>query len=497
MKQLNIQDAGFIYQETEQTPMHICGLGIYNQGSAKHGRLSKAEILRYVEQRIHAAPILKLKLFEVPGDWERPYWVEDQDFKLSSHINHIALPKPGNRSQLNELASQIISRPLDMSKPLWEVHIIEGVSNDDLADDSFAILTKIHHSCIDGGSGNNLISALHDLSAEAEPMPAPANDEHQPEIIPGKYELLARAYASNVINTLEQSIATTKKLPSLFKVAKELYRGEKDAGAKLSVPATRFNRTPTKERVLTTQRFELADIKDIKNAVEGTTVNDVMVCIVAGALRRYLDHYGELPDQSLGAMMPKNIRGAEDEDTHGNRVGGLFASIHTNIEDPLRRLKAIHTSTQKAKDFSEEAGTDNILPNLMGGFLFPRTGKALSKLLQKHHVMERLGPVILNTVITNVPGPNFPLFHAGAQMAEYAGIPPLTDGVGISHAVYSYMGVITLSAVTCKDMMDDPDFYRECFEQSFKELHDAVLQSSTEAEQPDSDYAEAEDKIRA
>lgn len=471
MKQLNIQDAGFIYQETESTPMHIGGLGIYNQ-SAKAPIRSKKDITEYLSARIHIAPIMKQKLHHVPGEWDRPFWVRDNEFKIDNHVHHIGLPNLGNISQLNELVSNIISQPLDMSRPLWEVYFIEGLNIDGLAKNSFAILTKIHHSCIDGASGANIIGAMHDLTTNAQAMPTPANDDEGEAVkLPGRYESLARAYASNVISSYEQSVSVSKRLPSLIKTVSQLYRGERKAGAKLKVPATRFNKTPGKSRLFASSQYSLDKIKAIKNAVPGTTVNDVMVAIIAGALRNYLAHHGELPDLPLGAMLPQNVRSESNEsDKHGNVVSGLFATIHTDIEDSVERLQAIHESVNEAKVFSNEENLAAIFPNLMGGFLYPKAGKALTRMNQHFHIMERLGPVVLNTVITNVPGPDFPLYHDGAEMVSYAGIPPLTDGVGISHAIYSYCGKISLAMVTCGGMMDDPEFYMQCCDVAYNEL---------------------------
>jgi WS/DGAT/MGAT family acyltransferase len=470
MKQLNIQDAGFIYQETDCTPMHISGLGIYDYASTSRQRAT-LQIIEYLEQRIHIAPILKKKLRHVPGGWDRPFWVDDEEFSLARHVHHLGLPALGNREQLNQLVSQIISEPLDMSRPLWEVYFIENLNNvEGVGKNSFAILTKIHHSCIDGASSANIICAMHDLEPDAKPMARPANDESSAKL-PGRYEVLARAYANNVVNSIEQSIAVCKRLPSLTKTATQLYRGERDSGAKLRVPNTRFNKTPGRERIFASGSFKIDDIKAVRRAAPGVTFNDVMVAVVSGGLRKYLQHHDELPAQSLGAMLPQNVRDeAAATESHGNMVSGLFTTIHTDIEDPLERLLAIHNSTTRAKQFAREEDLASIFPSLMGGFLYPRTGKAFARVNQRYRLMERIGPVVLNTVITNVPGPTFPLYHDGAKMVSYAGVPPLTDGVGLSHAIYSYCDQVTLAVVSCRDMMEDADFYLHCCAEAFAEL---------------------------
>jgi hypothetical protein len=191
-------------------------------------------------------------------------------------------------------------------------------------------------------------------------------------------------------------------------------------------------------------------------------------------MSRYLEHHDETPDGSLCAMLPQDIRGANEKMEFGNRVGGLFADLHSYIKDPIERLLAIHNSTTAAKHLAITMDTASVVQNYMGGFLNPNLGKGLNKVLQRTKLMERAGPFAVNTLITNVPGPNFPLYHAGAQMVSYWGIPPLMDCLGLGHAVFSYCGRISLSASACREMMPDPAFYMECVEASFKEILDAA-----------------------
>lgn len=480
MQQLNIQDAGFVYQETDKTPMHISGLGIFDQSTSNQSRMSLNELRAYIDKRLHLAPILKQKLLHTPMELERPYWVEDPDFDINSHVHQLRLPKPGNKEQLTALVAELSSPQIDMDKPLWEIYIIEGLNDyPGVAKDSFAMVTKIHHCCVDGGSGNNLYAALVDLEPDAAIPEAPVfdgMDEAQVVMSTGRYEMMANAYARNTVTAVEQAFSVTKRLPHLARTATALYRGRKESGAKLSVPLTRFNRTPEPERAFGFTTFDLPQLKAIKNAVDGVTVNDVVVCIVAGAMRKFLQSHGELPEQSLGAMMPKNLReGAEHEAKSGNMVGGLFASIHTDIADPKERLLAINASTKLAKDFASEMDTASIFPNLMGGFLYPKVGKAFTKLSQKHRLMERLGPVVLNTVITNVIGPPFDLYHAGAIQKSFMGLPPLTDGVSISHAIYSLKDTVSLGVVSCPSMIDDGHFYMQCCDESLEELYQSIV----------------------
>jgi WS/DGAT/MGAT family acyltransferase len=477
MKQLNIQDAGFIIQETDKTPMHICGVSIYNQPPLKgKQRASYDEIIDYIQARIHVAPIMQQKLKRVPGDWDRPYWIKDSDFSLRQHINHIALPAPGDRKQFYKLCSDIMSRPLNLKKPLWEIWIVEGLNDiEDLNQSSFALITKIHHACVDGSSGGQLVQMVNDMQPDGEPWPADPIADELEERIPGQFEMRANAFANNMISAFGQTASIAKRLPQLTKIATDLAKGERKTGAVLSVPTTRFNRTPSENRIFYATTFELTWLKAIrKNLVEGATINDVMVTIVAGGLRRYLAAKNELPELPMAAMLPKSLRAEGDTSKAGNAVGGLLVNIQTDIEDDVARLAAVHDRTTEAKEFSEHADTDSIFPNLMGGFLYPRNGKRLVRAQQRLKLMNRIGAVGLNTIITNVPGPNFSLYHMGARMVSFAGVPPLIDGVGIAHAIYSYCGNVQLSVMSCDDMMPDPEFYEQCLLDAYGSLIEAL-----------------------
>jgi len=477
MKQLNIQDAGFIIQETDKTPMHICGVSIYNEPrNKKKTRASYEEIIAYIQDRIHVAPIMQQKLKRVPGDWDRPYWIKDTEFSLPHHIHHIALPAPGNYQQFYKLCSEIMSRPLNLKKPLWELWVVEGLNDiNGLNQKSFALITKIHHACVDGTSGGQLVQMVNDLQPNAEPWPEDKSLTLKDERIPGDYELRAMALANNVVSAFDYTASVAKRLPKLTRIASDLAKGKRQSGAGLSVPTTRFNKTPNENRTFYATSFDLEWLKAIrKNLVDGATINDVMVTIVAGGLRKYLESKGELPDLPMAAMLPKNLRDADDDARDGNAVGGLLVNIHTDIDDDVERLAEVQKRTTEAKQFSEDADTDSLFPGLMGGFLYPRTGKRLVKAQQRLKLMNRLGAVGLNTIITNVPGPGFPLYHMGAKMVSFSGVPPLIDGVGIAHAIYSYCGNVQLSVMSCEDMLPDPESYEAFLQESYANLIDAL-----------------------
>lgn len=476
MKQLGNQDAGFVYNETPTTPMHIAGLGIYDQSTAPGGRLGHKDIIKYVQDRIHLAPIFRYKFVEVPFGLDKPYWIEDPNFDIEFHIRHIALPHPGDWRQLCILVSRLNSRPLDFNRPLWEAYIIEGLDNiEGLPKGSFAIMVKVHHSIVDGASGQSVFGALHDLTPDA--TPSVPDKPLTVERIPTSMELIGRALPNMLTRPLSQTSSFYKKAPNLIRNAIRLYTGDLQSGCKLRVPQTRFNHSISPHRVFEGTHFPLDDIKYIKNAVgQGTTVNDVMLNIVAGGMRKYLASHNEQPEESMCAMLPQDIRTEATRTQVGNQVGGIFADLHTDIDNPIDRLVAIHESTNLAKNLAVEMDTAAVVQNYMGGFFNPRMGRRFNRLLQKSRLMERFGPFACNTLVTNVPGPNFPLYHAGAQMVAYWGIPPLLDCLGLGHAIFSYCGKISLSAMADREMMPDPDFYISCLNAAYEESLQAAKQ---------------------
>ncbi|NRB41010.1 MAG: wax ester/triacylglycerol synthase family O-acyltransferase [Pseudomonadales bacterium] len=482
MKQLGNQDAGFVYNETPTTPMHIAGLGIYDQSTAPGGRLGHKDIIKYVQDRIHMAPIFRYKYVEVPFGLDKPYWIDDPDFDIEFHIRHIALPHPGDWRQLCILISRLNSRPLDFTRPLWEAYVIEGLDNiEGLPKGSFAIMVKVHHSIVDGASGQSVFAALHDLAPDAAPSvpTTPMTIDRNPT----SAELLGRALPNIIGRPLAQTGALYRKAPKLIRNAIRLYRGDLKSGCKLKVPATRFNTTLTPHRVFDGTFFQLDDVKYIKNTIgQGTTVNDVMLDIIAGGMRKYLQKHDELPDESLCAMLPQDVRTDETRSDTGTNVGGIFSDLHTDIEDPIERLLMIHESTSLAKNLALEMDTASIVQNYMGGFFNPKMGRRFNRLLQKTRVLERFGPFAANTLATNVPGPNFPLYHAGAEMVAYWAIPPIMDCLGLGHAIFSYCDRISLTAMACREMMPDPDFYIQCLDESYTEIMAAAKQQEADSQ---------------
>lgn len=469
MQQLSGLDASFLYLETGNTPMHIGSLSIYDQSTAPGGRVTFKEILAFFNERLHKARAFRQRLVNVPLSLDHPYWIEDPDFDLEFHVRHIALPQPGDWRQLCIQAARLHARPLDRKKPLWEAYVIEGLDNvEGVPKDSFALVTKVHHAAIDGVSGAQIAAAIHDLEPTSE-VDGP-NNAWVPERVPTGVELLTRSAVHTMAAPGKFGRLLYRSAPSLAKVAAGV--ASRQLKVPIRVPRTRFNGHVSPHRVFDGRSFDLNEVKAIKNSQTGTTVNDVVVTICGGALRKYLESKGELPRDSLVAMAPMSVRSDDQRDDAGNLVTAMSLQVRSDIEDPLERLLAVNRASFEAKKLTHTMGphlaTDaaEFLPSTVSGLL--------ARTYANSGLAERLPPLV-NTVITNVPGVNVPLYSMGSRMVATFGLGPVVHGLGLFQPVLSYNNTITISAVADRDMMPDPAFYAECLQASFDELKAATL----------------------
>lgn len=464
MQQLSGLDASFLYLETGTTPMHIGSLSIYDQSTAPGGHVTFKEILNFFESRLHKARAFRQRVVRVPLSLDHPYWIEDPDFDLEFHVRHIALPKPGDWRQLCIQAARLHARPLDMRKPLWEAYVIEGLDNvDGVPKGSFALVTKIHHSAIDGVSGVELSSAIHDLSPDSDVEPP--DRPWEPERLPTGVELLSKSLLRSVNSPVKFGRLIYRSAPSLAKVAAGV--SSRQLKIPVRIPRTRFNGTVSSHRVFDGRSFDLNEVKAIKNSQPGTTVNDVIVTVCGGAMRKYLESRNELPDDSLVAMAPMSVRPDEQRSAAGNLVTAMSLPVKSDIEDPLARLLAVHDESTQAKKLMFTMG-----PNLAADaaeFLPSTVSGLIARAYAGSGIPDRVPPVF-NTVITNVPGVNMPLYSMGSRMVATYGLGPVVHGLGLFQPVLSYNNTITISAVADRDMMPDPAFYIECVQSAFDEL---------------------------
>ena len=474
MKQLGILDSAFINLEQPNTPQHVGGLGIYDPSTAPGGFVRFKQVIANFEQRLNRLPLFRTRLVEVPGGIDRPYWVKDANFDVEFHLRHIALPHPGDWRQLCIQVARLHARPLDLSRPLWECYIIEGLDNiPNLPEGSFAVYTKMHHSLVDGAGGTSFMAALHDLEPEPKPQEVATDQPRLVDRDPTSAELLGRAAVNQLKGSVSLARGTLGLLGEMGKFALQVARKQIPM-PDIQAPRSRFNGPVGPHRIFEAAIFPLAEFRQIKDAT-GVKLNDVALAVVGGALARYLDAKGETPEGSLAAGLPVNLRTRRGETADNNQVGSIFASLHTDLRDPVERLKAIHASTTEAKEFGEKSPMLDTLK--AAGIFSPALTRTLASVWSDNHISRYL-PVNISTVITNVPGPSFDLYCAGARLVQYHGLGLLTPGVGLFHTVFTQSETVNLSVLGDRDIMPDPHFYIECLKESYEELRRAVSKPS-------------------
>lgn len=469
MHQLSGQDASFLYIETPNSPMHIGAIMIYDPSTVKGGKQGFKDILRAIESRLHLARSFREKIVNVPFHLDHPWWVEDKHFDLEYHVRHIRLPEPGDWRQLCIQVARLHARPLDLTRPLWEFTVVEGLDAiPGLPKGSYAIVTKVHHACIDGVSGVDMIEAIHDL--EPYPPELPQASPWVGENDPNPLELLTRAHIRILSQPFRFAEVLARSVPALGRVTRGFAERKFDQ-PQVQPPRTRFNHQITGHRVVEGRRFLLAEVRAMKNAIASATINDAVLTIVGGALRAYLESKQELPRESMIAMAPISVRGKEGKGALGNQVAAMTVALGTEIADPLERLRSVHEHASRAKEMTNAVGA-----KLMTDYsqFIPSTTAALAARLYTEYGLAEQMNVPFNCVVTNVPGPQIPLYSAGARMVTQFGLGPIFDGMGLIFPVLSYGGWITISLTSCREMMPDPGFFGQCLDTSYQALKEAA-----------------------
>lgn len=464
MQQLSAQDTLFLNLETPKTPMHVGGLYVFSPPS--HGRgFDYEEFKEFMVQRLHLSRVFRQRVVQVPLDLSRPYWIEDPDFELERHLLHVSLPAPGGLPELLDLASQLYSKPLDVTRPLWEMAVIEGLDNfPQLPKGSFAMLAKVHHAAIDGGSGAEIMAAVFDFTEEPRKI-KPPKQKWKPEPIPTGAEVVVRSYLNSIGTPKKLFKFATETLGELAQVGAEVVSKALEPPPMLfTAPKTLFNVPVSARKVFGGTSVSLQRVKNIKNQLAGTTVNDVILTVCGGAIRKYLDAKGELPNKSLITMAPVSVRDDKDKGGMGNKVSAMLVALGTDIEDPIERLKSVHKSARSSKVYSRAVKADKIMD-----FIPSEIFSLASRMYIKMRLSEKHNP-FYNTIITNVPGPPMPLFMNSSKMLAHYGMGVLYDGMGLMIVIFSYAGEITICATSSKEIIPDMDYFGQLLKDSLDEL---------------------------
>ncbi len=465
-------DATFLYGESSTSPMHVGSVCII-EGSLKYDTFKST-----IAARIHQFPLLRKRLMSVPLGVDYPYWVDDPNFNLDLHVNHIALPRPGDWDSLRDIASDIFSEPLDRSRALWHYTFVEGLDAiNQVPKGSVAIIGKIHHVAVDGVAGAGMLSLIFDgtdMSGEIkEPRP------FKPEPLPNELSLAARSAISFARNPLKfpkiiaNTVSATAKAGMLTRVQHiDL------PTAPFTAPKTPINGIISAQRKWSGIMLSLERMKALKK-IMGTTLNDVILGICAGALRRYLLEKDKLPSKPLVAMVPISVRQKSEENEGGNKVSNMLVQLGTHIEDPIERLENIYENTIKGKTYQGAMGAKS-LANMAEVVPYGIANQA-AKIYSRYNMAKMHNPVF-NCVITNVPGPQIPLYMQGHKLYAVMGMAPIMDGMGLIITIFSYNGEVNISATSDSNSMPDVKVFTKYLRESANELEKIILEKQDEIE---------------
>ena len=441
MDRLSGLDASFLYFENSAHLMHVCGLIVLDPSTIPGG-YSFDSMRTTIHDRVQNTPTFRRKVHDHVLNLDHPIWVDDDEFDIERHVRRITASQPGGRMELAAVCSDLAAQPLDRSRPLWEFWVIDG-----LADGRVAVFTKMHHAVVDGVTGASLVTDLCSLAPDAPPLNTrPPLELKRP---PRDRDLIAQG----LLRVAKRPLRLPRLLPETIGVIPswvQRTRRREAMPAPFTAPRTSFNGTVTSHRTVAFTRVGLADVKEVKNAF-GTTVNDVVLALCSGALRRYLDDNGELPDRSLVAMVPVSVHGKSEREGV-NRVSGMFTTLASDKTDPVERLRAIAEQTTVAK-----AHHNTISASMLqdwAQFAPPNTLGLAVRLVAKLRLVERT-PVIHNLVISNVPGPPMPIYFGGARILGFYPFGPVFHGAGLNVTVVSSDGQLDVGLIAARELTPD------------------------------------------
>lgn len=482
MRQLTGLDASFLYLETGSSFGHVSSMAIYSR-TEDDPDFSPFEACRaQIESRLPLLEPFRRRLVEVPFGLDHPWWIEDPDFDIDFHLRHIAIPPPGGPEQLGAQIARIIGRPMDRRRPLWEIYVLEGLASGD-----FAVLVKLHHATIDGASGAQLASILLDPEPGTT-VPGEFESPQWPtEPVPSEAEVLLRTagqLAKRPVKLVRLQVRALRALADVTRnegfntmadivarpipgpvggVVRRVLQGPGGRPARsadedeppplpaASAPPTPFNQSITPHRRFAFDSVPLDDIKRLKTAL-GCTVNDVVMAVCAGGLRRYLLDHDALPAEPLVAGIPVSIRTGSEDDPWTNRVSSIFSNLPTDLEEPLDRVKSVHAAMVAAKEQFDLLPADLIVEasNMIPAGLATRA----ARLATRFRLGDRMSMPV-NLIISNVPGPREPLYMGTARLRHYYPVSTVVEGQGLNITVQSYCDTLDFGFVSCRELVPD------------------------------------------
>ena len=452
MQSLMGMDAAFLSLETPTTPMHVGVALVLDPPEGTRSLFSPstryAQIRRVIAQRLHLIPQLRQRAIRVPFGLHHPVWVDDPDFDLDDHLSRASLPSPGGAAELDAFVAGVMSRQLDPDRPLWEMHVVEG-----LEDDRTALIAKVHHAILDGVSGASVLATFLDLNPRSRVTSLPT--EWDPAPLPSNAQMLRHA-ASSLVRQPSETLSTlqagVEAVADLGMHNRELVdRGEQPPPGFFAAPRTSFNGAVSNRKRFASLSVPLEDVKLVGRVYEAT-VNDVILAVVSGGLRRLLEARGESAELSMVAMVPVSTRPEGKGEELGNQVSGMLVSLASDIDDPVHRLDAISESARVAKE-QEKLHRGRFLGDL-AQIALPALATRLARAMAGTRLFDKVRPPF-NVTVSSVRGPDFSLFCAGSRVADMYPVGPIAEGIGVNVTVFSYLDRVQFGLLACRRLLPE------------------------------------------
>ncbi|MBK1852806.1 MULTISPECIES: WS/DGAT/MGAT family O-acyltransferase [unclassified Marinobacter] len=454
MRQLSELDASFLYLESANAPMHIGSIYLFD-ASERETPLAFSTFVSYLRSRLHVVPVFRQRLKEIPLRMGRPYWIDDPDFSIERHLAYVSLGENSREASLMTLASKILEEPLKRDRPLWHITFVDGfqLGGDKEGKPGFALIVKLHHAAIDAFSGAEIMGKLLEYTPEPQPISAPRPWQPRPK--PSEERVMLQAGA-NILRTpwrVTSIAAGAMEATARGLIQKQLRRIPLPFPL-FSAPHSPFNRQITANRQIVSAKLDLSRLKAIKATLGDVTLNDVVLGLCAETLHRYLGDQGANTGESLVAMTPLSVRSSTLNRTTGNQMSAMLLDLATNEQNPAKRIRRIHWNAVASEPYREAIAADRLTE------LLPSTMLALSaRLYSELQIAQRYQPVF-NLPITNVPGPQVPLYLQGARLVQQYNAAPLFDSMGLVIVAVSYQGSLTLNFTICPDVVANGDSLR-------------------------------------
>ncbi len=473
MRPLDGLDAAFLSLEEGHNRLHVGAVLVLDPPEGRRSLFSPstrfAQIRRLVEERLHLVPPLRQRVVRAPLGLHHPVWVDDPAFDLDDHLRRASIPAPGGPRELEELVADLLARPLDLSRPLWEMVVVEG-----LRQDRTAVAARLHHAILDGVSGATVLAAFFDLRPHSSPVAGPAGPWDPPPLpsSPARWKHALGGLArqpETVLGVLQRGVDTVVGVAEHNQRLAEV--GQRPPPSPFRAPRTSLNGSLSDRRRLATLTLPLQDAKLVRSAFGGT-VNDVVLAGVAGAVRRLLERREETPTGSLVALVPVSTRDEEERGALGNRVGGMLISLATELDDPVARLVTIARGTAEAK--AQQPMTGGRLVEDLARMAPPVVASRLARWAAGLRVFDRLPP-LANLTVSSVPGPPMGLFCAGARVVALYPIGPVAEGMGLNVTAMSYEDTLYFGLLGCRRLVPDVQDLAICLDDAFAELVAAAV----------------------